>query len=451
MAFEIRVPRLGWSMEEGILVRWLKQPGEEVAIGEPLFELEGEKALQEIGALDSGKLYLPADAPLPGSTVLVGALLGYLLAPDEAPPATPTGGTTGSDVATNVAVDSPAKPAAGPAARRLARKLGVDLAEISGSGRSGRITHDDVGQVAATLRVTNGVGARDQQREAISEPGPATVASPRARRVASELGIDWTKLAGTGRDGRVRESDVRAAASQASPAPPGANLLTPRRKAIARRLRHSRELTVPVTLTTTADVTNLVSLRQQFKSSAASIVPAYTDLVACLAARVLRRHPQLAVRWGEDHERLHAVAESELHLGIAVDTPQGLLVPVICCVAQKSLLAIAEESHTLAERARSGGLAAADMQDAVLTVSNLGAYGIDAFTPVINYPETAILGLGAVRREPVVDKDDRIVICERMVLSLTFDHAAFDGAPAAAFLADVAAAMANPAAHLLAD
>lgn len=432
-------------MEEGVLVSWLKQPGEEVAEGEPLFELEGEKAVQDVSSLDAGTLFLPADAPAVGSTVLVGALLGYLLAPGEAPPQGSSANVGPTEQTTPAApAEVPAKPEAaaprGPAARRLARKLRAGGAQESASAPSARVASNGHGTQA--VRAANG--------------SAASVASPRARRVASELGVDWRTLSGTGAGGRVREADVRAAASTVVDAPSelkeaGANLLTPRRKAIAQRLRQSRDRTVPVTLTTTADVTNLVGLRQQFKSGASSVVPAYTDLVASLAARVLRRHPQLAVRWGDDQNSLYAVPDSDLHIGIAVDTKAGLLVPVVRDILRKSLVAIAEESRERAERARAGGLAAGEMGSGVLTVSNLGGFGIDAFTPVINYPEISILGLGAVRREPVVDEGDQIVIRERMVLSLTFDHAAVDGAPAAAFLADVAAALANPAALLLSD
>ena len=452
MAHEIRVPRLGWSMEEGILVRWLKQPGEEVAVGELLFELEGEKALQEIASIDAGILHLPTDAPAPGSTVPVGALLGYLLAPGETPPTGQGSGNSDSHAEQTSAVDKPTKlptpPPAGPAARRLARQLGVDLADVSGSGRSGRISHADVVQVAA-----NGTGTRTVS-EAVSDSGAARpVSSPRARRVAAELGVDWTRLTGSGRGGRIREADIRAAkGSKSSHQPSGRqDLLSTRRKAIAQRLRFSQNATVPVTLTTITDVTNLVGLRQQMKDGSARAVPAYTDFAASLAARVLRQHPRLAVRWNEQQDALLAVADSEFHIGIAVDATDGLLVPVVRDILRKSLVGIAEETQALADRARTGRLSAVEMQDAVLTISNLGAYGIDAFTPVINFPEVAILGLGAVRREPVVDSDDRIVVRERMVLSLTFDHAAVDSAPAAAFLAEVAAAFANPTAHLLSD
>jgi pyruvate dehydrogenase E2 component (dihydrolipoamide acetyltransferase) len=441
MAKEIRVPRLGWSMEEGVLVRWLKQPGDEVAEGEPLFELEGEKAVQEIGSLDAGILYLPTDAPAIGSTVLVGALLGYLLKPGEVPP---SGSEVGDHSASKdrpvAANEKPSKPlqvvaAGGPAARRLARQLRAKTEhEVA-------VPEEPARPAFVSANVSLHVGAN----------GSAIVASPRARRVAGELGIEWRTLTGTGAGGRIREADVRAAAGRVDARSGEENRLTPRRKAIAQRLRHSRDMTVPVTLTTTADVTNLVGLRQQFKSGGASVVPAYTDLVASLAARVLRQHPQLAVRWEDGHNSLRAISHDEIHIGIAVDTAAGLLVPVLREVLRKSIATIAEESRELAARARTGRLTAAEMGGAITTISNLGGHGIEGFTPVINYPEVSILGLGAVRREPVVGDNNQIVIRDRMVLSLTFDHAAIDGAPAAAFLADVAAALANPAALLLAD
>ncbi len=227
--------------------------------------------------------------------------------------------------------------------------------------------------------------------------------------------------------------------------------MSPRRQAIADRLRASRDLTVPVTLTTTSDATNLAALREQFKSHPAGIVPTYADLIACLVARVLRRHAQLAVHWDDDHRSLIPIGADGIHVGIAVDTPDGLLVPVLRDVLGKPLLSVAEESRLLSDRARSGRLRAAEMQGGAITISNLGAYGIEAFTPVINDPQVAILGLGAIRREAVVLADERIVPRQRLTLSLTFDHAAVDGAPAAAFLRDVSEALENAAAHLLGE
>jgi pyruvate dehydrogenase E2 component (dihydrolipoamide acetyltransferase) len=209
-------------------------------------------------------------------------------------------------------------------------------------------------------------------------------------------------------------------------------------------LRVSRDRTVPVTLTTTLDATELVALRGQFKAADARVVPAYTDIVACVVAQVLTRHPHIAARRPGDHGTGVQPTAEGFDIGIAVHTDEGLLAPVLRAAERKSLLEVAEQSQTLIERARAGKLTAAEMQGGVFTITNLGAYGIDAFTPVINYPELAILGLGAVRREAVVLADGRIAPRERMTLSLTFDHAALDGVPAAAFLHDVAAALAAP-------
>lgn len=453
MAIEILVPRLGWSMEEGTLVRWHKNPGDEVASGDVLFELEGEKAVQEIEAVGGGILYISPETPPPGSVVKVGAVLGYLLAPGEAPPQGTSGTPTASQPAAAEESKQVAPPAAGPAARRRARQLGVRLNEVAGSGRSGQITREDVEQRASTASAANGqkVQARDGRR----------ISTPRARRVAQELGIDWTTLEGSGAGGRIREIDVRNALASApngiaadKPAVDESLLVvTPstRRRAIAENLRRSRDKTVPVTLTTTADVTALVELREKFKANPSGVVPAYTDLMTCLAARVLKHHPQLAMRWNEDGRTLAQTDGATIHVGIAVDTPEGLLVPVVRDVLSKSLPAVVRESSELIARGRAGRLTAAEMQGGMFTISNLGGHGIDAFTPVINYPQVAILGLGAIRREPMFTDDDRVVARQRMVLSLTFDHAAIDGAPAAAFLRDLSAAIENAAVRLIGE
>lgn len=459
MPIDIRIPRLGWSMEEGTFVGWLKQPGDAVAVGDPLYELEGEKALQEIESIDAGMLYISPEAPPPGSVVAVGSLLGYLLAPGEGPPAT---GVTAGESPTAQAAPL-ITPPAGPSVRRLARELGVSLDQISGGGPVTRITAEDVVARAMQQRAFVASTATAIRTASLRAPG-GPIASPRARRVAEELGVDWTALVGTGRDGRVREEDVRAAAATGTQvsairihAPPasraqrvvGAVPLSPRRRSIAANLRRSQELAVPVTLTTTTDATHFVALREQFKSQGGGIVPAYTDIAACLAGRVLLRHPGMCVRWTPDHDALIPVGEDAVDIGIAVDTAGGLIVPVVRDAGRSSLPAVAEASRGLIDRARDGRLTIEEMQGGVLTITNLGAYGIDAFTPVINDPEIAILGLGAIRREPVVLPDDRIVPQDRITLSLTFDHAAIDGAPAAAFLRDVAAAIAAPAVLLL--
>jgi pyruvate dehydrogenase E2 component (dihydrolipoamide acetyltransferase) len=250
-------------------------------------------------------------------------------------------------------------------------------------------------------------------------PQAAKSSSPRARRVARELGVDWTALRGSGKTGRIRERDVRAAAG------PGISQV---RKTIAERMLLSAHSTAPVTLTTTADATKLVEIRQALKPTNAR-VPSYTDFLITYVALALREHPRLNSRW--DGERL--VEQPDIHVGFAVDTDAGLLVPVICNVASLTIQEITQRTSDLARRARDGKLKGDEMRGGTFTITNLGAFGIDAFTPIINYPECAILGVGRIVRQAVVVGND-IAIRDIMTLSLTFDHRIVDGAPAARFL-----------------
>jgi pyruvate dehydrogenase E2 component (dihydrolipoamide acetyltransferase) len=439
--YEIQIPRLGWSMEQGTFLRWLKKNGDLVKKGEPLFELEGDKNVQEIEAVEEGILKIPAGSPLPGATVDVGTLLGYLINENESVPEIQSQSSDTTLAEKKIA-------SAGPAARRMAAEHGIAIDSIAGTGRGGLVTKEDVSSAAARKLNLQSAG----EFEGISDKKAST---PRARRIARENAIDWQLLKGTGRGGRIREADVlQAMQFQANPtglASEGAKAgsLSPRRKAIAARLRRSQELTIPVTLHTTADVTELVALRQRIKVASLSAPPSFTDIIAALIPYVYRSHPQLSMIWNGDQTDLIPIQYEDISIGIAVDTSQGLLVPVISRIAAKTLPEITAESRRLIELARSGGLPGEAMRGGTLTISNLGSYGIDCFTPVINLPEIAILGLGAIRREPVFIDEDRVEARQRMALSLTFDHAAVDGAPAAAFLRDIAMAMADPAAFLL--
>jgi pyruvate dehydrogenase E2 component (dihydrolipoamide acetyltransferase) len=324
MPIEITVPRLGWSMEEGTFAGWLKQNGDHVTAGEPLFAMESDKVTMDVESLDNGILYVAPDAPEPGAVVVVGQRLGFLLAPGEPAP------------------DAPIR----------------------------------------------------------ERPTPVT---PRARRVAAELGVDTAQLRGSGRGGRIREVDVRAA---------GAVPITALRRTIARRMMESRQNTAPVTLTSRADATALVALRNQWKlAPGPGPAPSYTDILAKLVAIVLESHPALGGLSGK------------AHIGIAVDTPEGLLVPVLRDVAASSLADLARRSRELIEAARAHRLRAEDL-----------AGGTFSITPIINFPEAAVLGVGAIRKEPVVLESGELAVREQMTLSLTFDHRVVDGAPAARFL-----------------
>lgn len=451
MAFEISIPRLGWSMEEGTFAGWRKEAGDVIRRGDILFELEGEKALQEIEAVDEGILAVTANGPKPGDVLKVGTIVGYLLGPGETPanpvhvdssqrelpPGTVTGAKSEpiqfADVTSADA--SVVVPSASPSVRRLARQLDVALASITGTGSNGRITDEDVHQAAARLKTNI---PADQSARRI-------IATPRARRAAREIGVDLANVTGSGREGRIRERDVLA--QETTPTAGCRTALTGRRKIIADRLSQSARQTVPVTITSRVDATNLVSLREQFKATGQKPVPAIHDIIAKLLAETLSQFPLLASRWeGSDIVQPNP---DQIHIGLAVDTPEGLIVPVIRDVSGQSLMSLAVESARVIQKARDGKLSTSEMQGAVFTITNLGAFGIDAFTPVINLPETAILGLGTIRREPVVADDGRIEVRQIMTLSLTFDHRVIDGAPAARFLQSLVTAIANPAAKLL--
>jgi pyruvate dehydrogenase E2 component (dihydrolipoamide acetyltransferase) len=373
MASEIRVPRLGWDMKEGVFLGWLKRDGEEVRAGESIYTLEGDKSAQEIEALDTGILRIAPDGPQEGDTVLVGTLLGHVesLSPSSTlrAPSPPT----------------PCRQAISPRARRAARELKVDVAQVQGTGRTGRVRERDV--IAFANRTTK-------------EPVPVTGPTP-----------------------------------------------TSVRRTIAERMVHSLRTTAPVTLTTTVDATNLVNLRDQFKVTAPTletVVPGVTDFFVKLTALALQKHPDLNARWIGDRIETQA----EVHIGIAVSTEGGLLVPVLRGVPRLTVRQLARQSRELVQKARSRQLTPEDMRGGTFTVTNLGAFGIDAFTPIINWPECAILGVGRIHKQPAV-VNNQIVARDLVTLSLTFDHRLVDGAPAAQFLQTLSQGVENPAAWLV--
>jgi len=421
MAIEILVPRLGWTMEEGVFIRWLKQDGDPVAQGDLLFELEGDKAMTEVESMDAGILRIPPDSPEPGSTVLVGALLAYIVA-------------------------------AGEAAPFEQRSRGAEEKR-----RGGEEGESDVLPVPSSplLPLTS------------APPLPVSSAptiSPRARRVADELGLDWSKIKGSGRTGRIVEADVRAAAEavqtvvaaaavkEKSVAPVATQVapvvaisgsatrapLSATRRVIAERMSAGVHVAAPVTLTSEVDATELVRLREQLKNDKRALaIPSYTDLLAKIVAHALQEHPALNSRL----EGNEIVTERAVHIGIAVDAERGLLVPVVRDAQAKTLLQIAAESAGLIARVREGKAGPDELRGSTFTITNLGMYDIDAFSPIINLPECAVLGMGRITpkqivtlRSGTIDEVERVAVRRMMTLSLTFDHRLVDGAPAARFL-----------------
>ncbi len=417
MAVEIVLPRLGWTMEEGTLVEWLKKDGDPVKPGEILFTVESDKAVNEVESFDEGVLRIPPDSPAPGTTVPVGTLLAYILAPGEALPAgraasAPAATATSSAPAATTAIASRhSAPPISPRARRLARQLGVDWSQLQGSGQSGRIAERDIQAAARAPRV-----------------------SPVARRLAQEAGVDLGALAAQKPGARLQRQDVEAAlsAQPAAPAAGTATPLSPLRRLIAQRLGESSRTTAAVTLFAEADASELVALRQRFKEALGPRqvrVPSYNDLFLKLTALALSEHAQLNASWQGEAIQTHP----QIDIGMAVDTEAGLMVPVLRQVDRLSLQDLAEQSAALAEGARTRRLKADQLQGATFTVTNLGMYNIDAFTPIIDLPQCAILGIGRIALRPAVYQG-QVVPRHQVVLSLSFDHRVVDGGPAARFL-----------------
>lgn len=474
MPHAIQIPRLGWSMEQGTFVGWLKKSGEQVHPGDALFTLEGEKAIQEIEAVDAGTLHFDANNPTAGDIVSVGAVIGYLLGVGETAPPIPPRPTAPTPLPQAQSAPRPSAsslqslppqrpsdsprtgavaPPASPAVRRLARQLGVDLTPFD---TVGRISEADVCRRYLLSRgeLLSNVGEAKPLPRAVPVGRGAVVPlrsrdlpaiSPRAARTAAKFGVDWTQLSGSGSQGRIRERDVLAAVDDSLPTSfttPSARRtipITPLRRTIADRMVASLRQTAPVTLTSEIDVSSLIDFRERLKRSSESPIPSITDAFVKLAATALRKHPALNARWRDDAIELF----DEVHIGIAVDTNEGLLVPVVRDAHQRTVFEIARQSRDLIEKARVRRITAEDLQGGTFTITNLGSLGIDAFTPIINFPETAILGLGRIQTRSGLAVDgptsqSHSPSSQVMTLSLTFDHRILDGALAARFLQSLA-------------
>ena len=446
MATALKMPQLGMTMTEAKLVRWLKREGDEVRRGEPVAEIETDKLNAEVEANADGVLRKLVAAE--GDTIKVIGLLGVIGGADEpeaavsaitdargAAPSARGGASQDQELARASGGAERAKrpgppevadgPRASPIAKKLAADLGVDLTRLTGSGPSGRIVEADVRAAATSAPSSNG----------------HIKASPLAKRLAREHQLDLTALTGTGPDGRIVERDILAALEAAEAAPSGALTvretiaLSGMRRVISERMHTSLQEMAQLTLTTEADVTALVELRSHLVPAAKVYghrAPSYTDLIVHIVARTLRRHPFLnASMLGNE-----IVAWNEINMGVAVALDRGLLVPVIQNADQKPLQTISQELGELAERARSNRLSPDELQGGTFTITNLGLQEIDAFTPIVNPPQCAILGLGRIAKKPAVYQD-QLAIRSLVTLSLSFDHRVVDGAPAGAFLRDV--------------
>lgn len=445
MAIEILLPKLGLTMEEGTVDEWLLADGDRVVVGTPLLRLATDKIDVDVEAEGEGVL---ARAVPDGATLPPGALLGWLLAEGEDRPA---GGTSASPAAAPAQATAPAEAAVrpmqsvgsgerdfvSPNARRVAAELGVDVTSLHGTGPGGRVVSEDVEEAAALA-------------PAASAPG--RVVSPLARRDARDGGVDVTAIVTD--DGVVRRSDVRAAAAVAVTAPVvlvgvGAEQQTASiipmkgmRGTIAARMQQSLTEMAQLTHGFEVSMDAVVALRAQLKEQYAELglpVPSLNDFVVRAAAIALRQHPILNATIVD--REIHLL--SHIHMGLAVAVPGGLMVPVIRDADRLSLAALAATTRDLAERCRSGAIGLDELEGATFAVTSLGTYGVDMFTPVINPGNVGILGVGRLRDSGRWD-DDAWVRTQVLTLSLTFDHRAVDGAPAAEYLQTLAELLRRP-------
>jgi pyruvate dehydrogenase E2 component (dihydrolipoamide acetyltransferase) len=438
MATEIYLVKVGMSMTEGVVEEWYIADGDKVETGELLYRLETEKVNLDVDAEASGTVkHLVGE----GITMEPGDVVGYIFAEGEAIPddLTPAGSASPASAPAATAAapaaaqpEAPARAAGGrvlssPAARRLATELGVDYLQLQGSGPGGRVVEADV-QAAASAQAPGG--------------GPS---SPMARKLARELGVELSQVTGTGPGGRITKDDVEKAAAAAPAAPAAAPAAAPSlpagtvpvrgmRKTIAERMHESLQSMAQLTMDMDVNMDDAVKLRNQLVEewSEEGIKPTYTDLVIRATARALAKHPLINASWGDKEITLH----SEINVGMAVALEEGLIVPVIKNAANISIKQLADESTRLAAAVRDGNVALDDMQGGTFTVSALGMFGVDAFTPIINAPQAGILGVNRIRDDVAWD-GDKPVKTQVMRLSLTWDHRVLDGGPAASFLAEI--------------
>ena len=438
MSVNVTMPKLGMTMKVGKVSKWYKNEGDSVEKGEDLFEVETEKINIKVESPGSGNLFqvvVPA-----GTTVPIGTILAVIT--EDGEQAERIEGIQASEV---VEMESdPAKPQsaeaetgpkqekrilATPSARRVAKELGVDLAFVPGTGPDEKIKEADV-------------------RKFHEEGPPAPKITPLAAEIAKQEGLDISKITGTGENGKITRGDVQRAL--AAPAVAQEEVSSDvkvipfegMRKIIADNMHASLQNAAQLTAFTEVDVTEMVRfrdlMREEYKRDD-SVKISYNDIIVMATARALMRHRIMNSTLVGEEIMLH----DTVHLGIAVALSEGLIVPKLRNAEKKSLLQIAKEVRELAQRAREGALAKEDVTDGTLTISNVSMLGMDGFTPEQNPPETGILGVGRVIEKPAVFEGE-ITIRHMMTLSLTFDHRVADGAPAMAFLKDLARYLAQP-------
>lgn len=434
MAYEILMPKLGLTMTEGTVEEWKFREGDYVKKGDALFSVSTDKLTNDVESEAEGvllKILLPA-----GETAPCKAIVGYLGQEGESVPggAKPDEGTAAPQTETAPA----AKPAyerrsgepviASPAAKKLAREKRIELSLVEGTGPKGRITLEDV----------------ENFLKAEAEKLPVKT-SPTAAKLAAELGVDTTTL---GVEGRVMKADVLAAAESAGVGRvPESNELPPvrvnsLRRSIAANMLNSWHTSPRVVYTMPVECTAMKALRAQLKARGAAV--SYNHIIMKVAAKALTEFPDMNARFADNS----LIRYRHVNMGLAVAKNDGLIVPNVKQCEEKSLSEIAQATERLIEAVRSGSITMEDITGGTFTITNLGNYGVTYFSPIINQPELAILGVCAMADTPVV-RDGEVVIRPMMNLCLSADHRVIDGVMGAAFLKRVCELLENPCLLLL--
>lgn len=442
MAYEMILPKVDMDQESGTIVEWKKNNGDEVKEGEIILVIETDKVAIDVEAPASG--ILQGISSQPGDTLPIATVIAYILEPGEELPesAKSTPAPQAEVESAPAAAGSPpaAAVAATPVAQKMAADLGVDLAQVAGTGAGGKITKADV-------------------ETAAQQPAPAVQAAPvdgkinavpAARRIAREQGIALAAVSGSGPAGRIQTADVMAAAqSGAVRLSTGSQLedqvipLAGMRKTIAERMTASYQNVPHITFSARVDMTQFNQARQVLNAHAEKVEGirvSATALIAKITAMTLTRHPWLNSSLRGDNISLH----KDVNMGIAVALEAGLIVPVVQQADRKGIAQIALEVKDLAIRARDGNLAPGDVKNGTFTISNLGPFGVESFNAIINAPQAGILAVGATYDEAVPLENGEIVSRPVMNISLSADHRIVDGAVAAYFIADLKAALENP-------
>jgi len=466
MPIAVIMPKFEMSQETGKVARWLKDEGAHVEKGEVILEVETDKLSMEVEAKAGGRLVGISAAA--GEVVPIGQPIAYIIVPGESwSPGAPVGQPTPEAAAS--AGPAPADAATGlrasPLAERMAAEHGLDLRLVPGTGPSGRITREDV-EAQFALQVAAGSGQGAGQAHSVR-------AVPAARRLARESGIDLAAITGTGPDGRIQSADVALAvrASVTQPAshevPLAAPVVAPAtggrpavrrvvpltsiRRTIAERMTQSVREAPQFTVSVDVDMGRAMAMVQDFRiGTEAQQGPkvTVTALLVKACAWALTQFPGANAMFQFDPAAPATgpsiIEWDEVNVGVATAIDQGLIVPVVHGADRLGMKGIATRLADLTARAREGRLKLDDLQGGTFTISNLGMFGIDRFTAIINPPQAAILAVGRVAKRAVIREDDRVAVCQMASFALTADHRVLDGAGAAQFLATIQRALEYP-------